>query len=199
MLVRRARASAWTVGELYASTSTRHPHAVAGATACAVMTTADLVVQSTLQRDASRGVDWDRTRAIAVFAGWHYGVPAKFLYLWYDRFFGVAPTLRTAASKMAVDVYVHGSMLLTPSFYLITGKLKGQSVEQIANQYRGEWFVATFGSAAYWTPLCTLNFLFVPQHSRILVIAMLSFVHKTWLSWLTNRSRYKERSLGYAK
>ena len=34
---------------------------------------------------------------------------------------------------------------------------------------------------------------------RILVVAILSFVHKTWLSWLSNRSRHSERTLGQAK
>ena len=95
--------------------------------------------------------------------------------------------------KMLVDVYLHGTLLLVPSFYVITGTIKGQSLQQVAQQYRAEWFTASFGTAMYWTPLCTLNFLFVPQHSRILVVAVLSFVHKTWMSWLSNRTRHRER------
>jgi hypothetical protein len=179
--------------EVYASTSTRYPHAVAGASACGVMTSADITCQLMLQPDPNGSLDWQRALGISVFAGWHYGVPAKFLYLWYDRFFGVAPTLRTAVTKMLVDVYLHGAILLVPSFYVITGTVKGQSLQEVAQQYRSEWFTATFGTAAYWTPLCILNFRYVPQHSRILVVAALSFVHKTWMSWLSNRARHSER------
>jgi hypothetical protein len=32
-------------------------------------------------------------------------------------------------------------------------------------------------------------FKYVPQHSRIIFVAMASFVHKGWLSWLSNRKR----------
>ena len=157
------------------------------------MTSADLVVQAVLQSDPN-GVDWQHTASLAIFGGWHYGGPAKFLYLWYDRFFGVAPNFRTAVMKMGFDVYVHGTFLLVPSFYLITGAIKGQTLQQIWSQLRQEWFTASFGSALYWTPLCVLNFRFVPQHSRILVVAVLSFVHKTWLSWLSNRRRHAART-----
>ena len=192
-MIRSLVVSVRSVGERYATISTRYPHSVAGVSACGVMTSADLAVQALVQRDPGKATDWQRTAGIALFAGWHYGIPAKFLYLWYDRYFGVAPTLRTAVLKMGFDVYVHSSLLLVPSFYMITGGVKGQSLEQIAAQYRAEWFTATFGTCLYWTPLCILNFRYVPQHSRILVVAVLSFVHKTWLCWLSNRARHRER------
>jgi uncharacterized protein involved in cysteine biosynthesis len=35
--------------------------------------------------------------------------------------------------------------------------------------------------------VCLLNFLLVPQHSRVVFVAIFSFLHKTWLSWLSNR------------
>ena len=53
---------------------------------------------------------------------------------------------------------------------------------------RREWRTASFGSALFWTPLCLVNFWLVPQHSRIVVVAIFSFLHKTWLSWLSNRA-----------
>lgn len=156
------------------------------------MTSADLTCQALLQRDP-KGVDWQRTKGLCVFAGWHYGGPAKYLYLSYDRFVGVAPDLRTAAIKMALDVYVHSPFLLVPSFYIITGLAKDQTLRQSLDQLRAEWFDASFGTAVFWTPLCLFNFRFVPQHSRILVVSVFSFVHKTWLSWLSNRKRHQER------
>ena len=186
------RTSLQRVGHLYASLSDRHPHAVAAATACCIMGSADLTVQGTLQRD-ERGIDWQRTAGIVAFATWHYGVPAKGLYLWYDRVFGVAPSLRTAITKMVFDVYIHAPFLLVPSFYAITGAIKGQSTEQMMAQLRDEWLTASFGTALFWTPVCTINFRWVPQHSRILVVSVGSFLHKTWMSWLSNRSRHKER------
>jgi len=40
--------------------------------------------------DKRSGIDWARTAGLAVFGAWHYGGPAKFIYLWYDRVFGKA-------------------------------------------------------------------------------------------------------------
>ena len=62
------------------------------------------------------------------------GGPAKAIYLFYDRFFGTAPTLGTAVRKMLCDVVFHGTFLIVPSFFLITGAVKGMSLEQIAAQ-----------------------------------------------------------------
>ena len=55
-------------------------------------------------------------------------------------------------------------------------------------ELKREWPEAAFGSAIFWTPVCLLNFLYVPQHSRTVVVALCSFVHKTWMSWLSNRA-----------
>ena len=70
---------------------------------------------------------------------------------------------------------------------MITCRIRGRSLRQTVVQLRREWWTASFGSALFWTPLCLLNFLLVPQHSRVAFVAAFSFLHKTWLSWLSNR------------
>ena len=104
------------VGERYARTSTHHPHSVAAATAGGIIVGADLTCQSTFQRHSTGGIDWDRTKGLGAFAMWHYGIPAKYLYLGYDRWIGMQPALRTALAKMAVDVYVHSPFLFQCTF-----------------------------------------------------------------------------------
>jgi len=89
-------------------------------------------------------------------------------------------------SKMFIDVYIHTPFVLIPSFYGITGSIKGQSVDKWSSQLRNEWLVASFGSVLYWTPMQCVAFGFVPQHSRIAFISCGSFLHKAWLSWLSN-------------
>lgn len=192
-MLAHARTHAWRVGSTYAGVSTSHPHTIAGLSAAGVVCSADLTCQLAFQRSADGSIDWPRTIGLTVFAAWHYGGPAKFLYLTYDRLLGTAPHMQVAVKKMLCDVYVHTPFLLIPSFYAITGAFKGQSLTGSVAQLKAEWFEASFGSALFWTPICAFNFRYIPQHSRILTVSVASFVHKTWLSYLSNRQRHKER------
>ena len=178
-------------GTAYAASSTRYPHTVAGLSASGVIGTADIACQTLFQRKEGGGLDWRRTLGLTIFGGWHYGGPAKLFYLSYDKIFGVAPHLRVAAMKMVVDVYGHTPFILIPSFYIITGAFKGQTLEQSVAQLRVEWWEASFGSALFWTPICLANFRFTPQHSRILTVSCASFLHKTWFSYLSNRAAHQ--------
>jgi len=92
--------------------------------------------------------------------------------------------------KAVLDVAVHTPLLGIPSFYLITGTVKGMTPEQIWEQLKAEWPKATTGSVAFWFPVCLLNFAYVPQQFRVLLTAFASFVHKSWLSWLSSRKSY---------
>lgn len=134
-----------------------------------------------------------RTLGLGVFAAWHYGVPGKYLYLLYDRVFRHGSALTNAAMKATVDVYAHLPFLVLPTFYVITGTIKGQTVSQAVEQLQAEWFEASTKSALFWTPICFLNFRLIPQHSRILFISTGSFLHKMWLSYLSNKARHAER------
>lgn len=177
-----------SVGQSYAAISTRHPYITAACTAGCVICLADVTCQSVLQRDTP-GLDYRRTAALTLFGTWHYGVPAKSLYLMYDRVLGTSPSLSIATKKMLFDVYIHTPFLLIPSFYVITGVVRGRCIQNCLAQLRREWFTASFGSALFWTPLCLFNFRMIPQHSRVLYVAFCSFIHKTWLSWLSNREQ----------
>ena len=178
------------LGRQYAALSLAHPHVTAAATAGSILCLADLTCQLTLEK-RDGGLDARRTAALTAFGAWHYGWPAKSLYLLYDhlldaRLFGAA----NAVAKVFLDVYLHTPLLLIPSFYLITMMARGSTAEDTLARLRREWRTASFGSALFWTPLCLVNFWLVPQHSRIVVVAVFSFLHKTWLSWLSNRAAF---------
>ena len=127
------------------------------------------------------------TAALTLFGTWHYGVPAKTLYMLYDHFLGTAPTLMNSIYKMLIDVYLHGPLLVIPSFYLITFAMRGQPLRSTMTQLKKEWWEAAFGSVLFWTPIQLCMFLFIPQHCKVAYVAAFSFIHKTWLSWLSNR------------
>mmetsp|Transcript_102232 Transcript_102232/g.318429 ORF Transcript_102232/g.318429 Transcript_102232/m.318429 type:complete len:257 (-) Transcript_102232:69-839(-) len=177
------------VGERYADLSTRFPFRCSVVTAGTVLFSADVTCQ-TLTRKEGESHDWKRTMALTTWGAWHYGFPQKFLYLQLDRILGSG----RAVEKMLIDVYINAPFFLLPTFYFATGMIRGEkTVPEIWAQLQREWFEASCGTALFWTPLVLANFKYVPQHSRILTITSLSFVHKTWLSWVANRSALAEK------
>jgi hypothetical protein len=173
------------VGSLYARQSEQNPHIVASLTAGGILASADITAQWITGVEKW---DSDRTLSLTAFGLIYYGGPCKWLYLRYDQFIGPGRPMLT----MFVDVYLHTPFMLIPSFYLITGTLKGQSLSLTASQLRNEWLEASFGSALYWTPMQIVCFNSIPQHSRIAYITSASFFHKAWLSWVSNRARARE-------
>mmetsp|Transcript_20195 Transcript_20195/g.51541 ORF Transcript_20195/g.51541 Transcript_20195/m.51541 type:complete len:249 (+) Transcript_20195:186-932(+) len=172
-----------SLGRRYADFSDKRPFVCSILTAGTVLSTADIACQTLSLREGETH-DWRRTVALTTWGTWHYGVPQKYFYLLLDRWLGPG----NALLKMFLDVYVNCPLYLIPSFYFATGIMKGrQTLPEIGEQLRSEWREASLGTAIFWTPLVLANFHFVPQHSRILVVLVFSFFHKTWLSWVSNR------------
>ena len=86
-------------GTSYAMLSTNHPMTTAAVTAGSILCAADLTCQCLLEQNKT-SVDLRRTAALTIFGTWHYGVPAKALYLLYDQVLGTAPSLMNSIYKM---------------------------------------------------------------------------------------------------
>ena len=86
-------------GQSYAMLSTNHPMTTAAVTAGSILCAADLTCQCLLEQNKT-SIDLRRTAALTIFGTWHYGVPAKALYLLYDQVLGTAPTLMNSIYKM---------------------------------------------------------------------------------------------------
>lgn len=181
------------VGRSYARFSNANPHTAAGLTAFFVMGSADLTAQFLERHYGGRVGGWDarRTLSLVAFGVYYYGGPCKWFYLRYPAFFDrMLPNSSRSVRKMAasfVDCGIVTPSLLLPSFYLITLTIKGEPLSVVWERYKTDCFEVTAGTFVYWFPIVTLNFAFVPQHSQILLITVCSFIHKSWLSWVSNR------------
>ncbi|CAE7857026.1 mpv17, partial [Symbiodinium necroappetens] len=111
-----------------------------------------------------------------------------------DRYVGQKSTFRNVVVKTLFDVYIHTPFGVVPGFYLVTGTFKGDSLTRIHAQLQREWVEASLGSSLFWTPAQVVNFWLVPQPFKIAYVSVLSFAHKTWMSWVSNRDRYALRS-----
>lgn len=175
----------------YAKLSEARPYLVAALTATSILTFADISSQAmeaayTRKTQGGGGLDgfsWDkkRTLALASFGFLYYGGPCKFLYMGYDRVFSCV------VKKTLFDSCVHTPFLMIPSFYFLTCSIKGKSLKETYSQLKKEWYESATGSICFWGPTSIINFAFVPQHSRLLVVSSMSFFHKTWLSWVSNK------------
>jgi len=125
------------------------------------------------------------------FGVYYYGGPCKFFYLHYPKMMEyLIPKASLPVKKIVsamIDCGVVTPILLLPSFYLITFPVKGYSFADAWHRYVEDCVEVTIGTFLFWMPICSVNFYFVPQHSQILVITVCSFIHKTWLSWVSNR------------
>ncbi|CAE7226490.1 mpv17 [Symbiodinium sp. CCMP2456] len=178
----------------YAGLAKRWPHLVSGVTSSVIMTSADVFCQGVIQQPGPEGLDYRRTAGLAFFGMFWYGGPCKWLYLAMDRYVGQKSTFRNVVVKTLFDVYIHTPFGVVPGFYLVTGTFKGDSLTRIHAQLKREWVEASLGSSLFWTPAQVVNFWLVPQPFKIAYVSVLSFAHKTWMSWVSNRDRYALRS-----
>jgi len=181
------------IGRNYARFSDAWSHTAAGLTAFYVMGSADITAQFLERRYGGRVGGWNarRTLSVVAFGVFYYGGPCKWFYLRYPAFFDrMMPNRSKTIRKMAasfVDCGIVTPSLLLPSFYLITLSIKGEPLNIIWERYKTDCLEVTMGTFVYWFPLVTINFAFIPQHSQILLIVVASFIHKSWLSWVSNR------------
>eukprot|EP01084_Bolivina_argentea_P174009 301421_1 len=174
----------------YVATSLNKPFITAMITGGSILTISDFTAQKISSRFIDNYVyDYRRTIALGVFGTFYYGLIARSIYFVYERFIGPGrPVI-----KSMIDCCVHTPFLLIPCFYYITGTIKGQKLSEINTQLKSEWFVSSTGSVLYWIPIMWFNFRYCTPETRIFFIATLSFLHKTALSWYSNRNRMKER------
>lgn len=182
-----------TIGRNYARFSDAWPHTSAGVTAFFILGTADMSAQFLERRYGGRAERWNRRRTLALvaFGVFYYGGPCKWFYLRYPKFFDQRmPNHSRVMRKMAAsftDCGIVTPLILLPSFYVITFTIKGEPPSKIWKRYTEDCVEVTAGTFIYWFPLVTGNFYFTPQHSQILVVVIGSFIHKCWLSWVSNR------------
>lgn len=177
----------------YASFSSRRPYLTAGLSAMGVLGLSDFTAQYISQLGEPGPFKLDRRRwcALVIWGTLFYGGPCRYIYTVYDRIW--ATGAKAALNKSLADAFGNTFFLVIPSFYIGTGMMKGQTFNQACQQLQDEWIEAQFGSLLFWLPIGFANFYLIPLHSRILAVTVESFIHKTWLSWLSNRDRQAQQ------
>ena len=146
-----------------------------------ILTAADISAQLCFNRQEP----WEQSRTVGMglFGALYYGGPCMLLYTVYDKVLGP----KAVVAKALCDVFIHTPFCVIPSFYALTGAVKGQSAAEISTRLKADWMTASFGSVCFWLPTQIITFKYVPRHSRIAWVSSVMFVEKAWLSWIANR------------
>lgn len=173
----------------YKNFSKTKPYICASITGFSVLSISDITSQKVSKWNTNYPYDYRRTVGLAMFGFLYYGFACRKIYFMYDKLFGMGKPIL----KSVIDCTLHTPFLLLPSFYFITGTCKGDSVHKIYEQLKSEWIVTASGTSAYWIPLMLISFRYMTPETRILYITSCSYIHKTALSWYTNRERVQNR------
>ena len=174
----------------YVAFSPKHQYLSSMVTGGSILTVSDSAAQYLSSKWINNyQFDYRRTLSMFMFGTFYYGIIARSVYSLYDVILGP----KNAMVKAFMEIGPHAWMLFTPAFYYSTGIIKGYDTEYITNQLKNEYLTASTGTALYWTPVMFASFRYCTIHTRILWVASFSFIHKTALSWYSNRTRVKER------
>jgi len=170
----------------YNNWSTREPYKCGIATGVTMLTLSDLFAQ---RYTSNEPYNWKRTFGMALFGATYYGVFMKRLYFQYEIWFGAKATFKSSAQKTSFDLFINSPFILLPYYYLLTQSIQGYSLKEIEQKFRSEFWGSYIGTLGFWIPGCLGNFYFVPVQLRILFLCWLSFCHKFWLSWFSNKDK----------
>eukprot|EP00746_Dinoflagellata_sp_MGD_P150373 gnl/MRDRNA2_/MRDRNA2_82269_c0_seq2.p1 gnl/MRDRNA2_/MRDRNA2_82269_c0~~gnl/MRDRNA2_/MRDRNA2_82269_c0_seq2.p1 ORF type:complete len:224 (-),score=29.34 gnl/MRDRNA2_/MRDRNA2_82269_c0_seq2:502-1173(-) len=169
----------------------QQPYLVAGVSSAGFLVSGDILAQ----RFTAPHDPWDsrRTLSMATWGLVWYGGPQQFLWIrLYPSLIGRGTSMQAAATSVA-DCVVNQLFAYVPCFYMLTGAVKGQTPRESLELLRKEYLSACLGQAGFWLPVQYLNFRYVPVHLQTFVVSTMNIINKTWLSWLSNRDRVKQR------
>mmetsp|Transcript_26860 Transcript_26860/g.61943 ORF Transcript_26860/g.61943 Transcript_26860/m.61943 type:complete len:241 (+) Transcript_26860:98-820(+) len=169
----------------------KHPFLTSGVGASVFLSCTDVISQRFTTDET-----WDSRRTLA-FAAWGliwYGGPQQLMWTRVYPYFFPSKAWKHVSAKAFTDAVPWMGFSYLPCFYIFTGAIKGQSLEQSVSLLQREFLGAWMGCCP-WFPAQLMNFRFVPIYLQTFVVQACNIVHKSWLSWLSNRERVAERAV----
>jgi hypothetical protein len=137
--------------------------------------------------------DFRRGLSMAIWGVVWYGGPQQ--WFWVSLYPRVFPgsTLTSAMGRTFLDCGVNVCCVLIPLFYVVTGTVKGYTLEKSVSILQSQYWDACFGLVAFWVPIVFATMLFFPPHLQSYPIQCAQVINKSWLSWFGNKCRVEER------
>mmetsp|Transcript_53189 Transcript_53189/g.122217 ORF Transcript_53189/g.122217 Transcript_53189/m.122217 type:complete len:187 (-) Transcript_53189:179-739(-) len=172
---------------LLSASARRYPLAVACASTTLKTTSADVIVQTFIERREK--LDYKRTAAFTIFGcGW-MGAGQYFVYCKLLEALLPARTVSAALGKMSLDQFIHVPFVFMPIFYLTDACVQGEGISYARQKYENEIVETMTANWQLWLPAQFIGFRFVPPHVRVPYVACVSFVWTMILSMLQGKFR----------
>jgi len=162
-----------------------HPVKTNMATGLVLGTAGDMVAQLAIERRDS--YDFRRTLAFGLFTSGFAGFVYTPFYRLLDRRFGTASSLRVVAKKVAAENLFFTPFIYFPSFYMITGAIRGDSARDSWSKMKEQYIDANMHAWQMWVVADAVNFALVPLQFRVIFACSAEFVWVSILSIISNR------------
>ena len=136
----------------------------------------------------SKGMTLDlrRTLSFAIFGGGYTGCFNHVWLGWLSRRYS-QPGLMSVLKKQA---WQHGALnpcIFVPSFFFVTGAIRGSSFPETAERVRLKYWETLKAAWSVWGPATAVMFAIVPERHQVLYTAVVSLGWNVILSLLSNR------------
>uniref|UniRef100_UPI00358F1A24 mpv17-like protein 2 isoform X3 n=1 Tax=Myxine glutinosa TaxID=7769 RepID=UPI00358F1A24 len=125
--------------------------------------------------------NWSRTRNMLT-VGCFQGSLCHAWYSWLDHKLP-GKSVRTVARKVFLDCIVASPFLFTTYIFGL-GTLDRQSFDKSWKEIKQKFLPYILVDWLFWSPVQTVNFLYVPTHFRVLAVCLSTVVFDAFLSYL---------------
>mmetsp|Transcript_24548 Transcript_24548/g.49029 ORF Transcript_24548/g.49029 Transcript_24548/m.49029 type:complete len:270 (+) Transcript_24548:7-816(+) len=164
------------------------PVATKAATAAGLGLLGDSIAQVAEKKGETFDFDWGRSGGMALFALVYTG----FFQAWWIEQLGKWVHMDSALAEAAVKTFLcqFGSipLIYMPTFFLITGALRGEVAEAITDRARRDYMRIYTRNVGFWIPVQMVQFFYIAPSWQITYLSAMGLVWNTILSLIGMRT-----------
>jgi len=181
-------ASARVVMQAFQSLYRNHPVKMNVITGGTLGCVADIVCQRYVE-DA-KSLDLRRLAAMTMFGSSYTGFAVTYIYGSYKFILPAAlrsTTARQALGSTVIDNFVHCPLIYTPTFYITTGMMQGQTYEEAKHELVSRYWETATACWVFWFPAMLGNFYLLPPQLIVAVMQVENFAWNIIIDYIAHR------------
>merc|ERR1712232_246405 len=95
--------------------------------------------------------------------------------------------LRFGVGGTLLDSFVHCPILYTPTFYITTNLMQGNTLQEGIEELRLRYFESQIACLGFWLPFMFFNFAVVPPRLNVIAMQFANFCWNIILDYIANK------------